>query len=148
MNALKNNSRFGLFPLEQFAREMDRWFEHPQWSEEGTYPMVYTPASVWEDDTHYYIELDVPGIPKDAFDIKVVENQLFVSAERKAPEEERHFIRNERPFGRFQRSFKLTSKIDDSSVEADLDNGVLRISMLKAPESRVRKIEIKSCDSK
>ena len=51
----------------------------------------------------------------------------------------------ERSYGAFQRSFRLPTEVDPDKVEARFENGLLKITLLKAPQaqSKVRKIEVK-----
>lgn len=143
MNALQNGSRFNLFSVGPLAQEMNRFFDNPMRRGSAQDITWFSPVSVWEDDSTFYFEFDLPGVPIESIDVKVADNHLHVSAERPFPEE-REYARQERIFGRFERSFKLTSRIDDNSMDAMLENGVLRITIAKAPEAQVKKIEIKS----
>lgn len=141
MNALQNGSRFNLLPVGNLAREMNRWFDDVS-GPARAHDMV-APVSIWEDDTHYHFEFDMPGILADDVDVKVVDNELHVNA-RRMISADRKFVRQERGFGEFERKFHLASNIDESSVEAELKLGVLRLTIAKAPESQVKKIEVKS----
>lgn len=148
MNALKNGSRFSLLPVEQFAQEMNRFFEGHPVSNGLLNQGFSSPVSIWETDTHYFVELDLPGITADDVELKVVDNHLMIRADRSTSQEltseEGKILRQERRFGRLERSFQLPSKINESEVEASLTNGVLRVSLAKAPESQVKRIEIKT----
>lgn len=148
MNALQNGSRFSLLPVEQFAQEMNRMMENQfgmgVHAHHGDFHM---PVSIWEDDTHYFFEFDLPGVSKEGLEVKVVDNTLHISAERTLNHQEKsensEFLRQERHYGRLERTFKLNAKIDEESINAELTDGVLRVTMTKAPESQVKKIEIK-----
>jgi HSP20 family protein len=142
MNAVSNGSRFNLLPMNAFSREMNRWID--ELSGEATHKGV-APTSAWEDDTHYHFEFDLPGVSIDQIDLRVVENVLHLSANRTV-DEGRSFILQERSFGEIERRFSLPVRIDESGISAEMQSGVLSVSVPKAPEAQVKKIEIRSND--
>lgn len=99
------------------------------------------PVSMWEDDDHLYVEMEVPGVAEQDLDITVLKDQLVLRAERKA-EEGRRYLYNSRPFGRFERMISLPEPIDAEQARAELEHGVLRISCAKRPESKPKKISL------
>ena len=148
MNALKNGSRFNLLPVEQFAQEMNRFFDGNLNRDLLASSASRSPVSIWENDTHFFLEMDLPGVPREDIELKVVDNHLVIKANRPAVlepcEQEAKCLLQERSFGDLERTFKMPSKISDSEVEACLTDGVLKVSLTKAPESQVKKIEIKT----
>ncbi len=142
MNALTNGSRLNLLPLSNLHREMNRWMD--QWADEAGTPSACTaPVSIWETDTHYHLQFDLPGFRTEDIDVKIQENVLHVSASRPVPSDVK-FLRQERPFGNIERHFALPSRVDQESIEATYQHGVLALAVAKAPEAQVKKIEIKS----
>jgi HSP20 family protein len=95
---------------------------------------TYTPAiNITEDETHYYLHLAVPGIPKEDLKINVEANKLTVSyttPTEDAPNQTK-FIRKEFGNASFTRTVKLSNRIDSSAIEASHTNGVLVISLAK-----------------
>lgn len=141
MNALlKNGSRFNLLPMNSFSREMNRWIDELTGDANVA---SHAPASIWESDSHYHLEFDMPGVVPEDVEVKILENTLHVSANRPAKSDV-NYLRQERHFGMVERQFSLPSRVDDSQIEAELNHGVLKITVPKAPESQVKKIEIKS----
>jgi len=141
MNApTTNGSRLNLLPMNVFARDMSRWIDELSSESKGA---GVAPTSIWESDTHYYLEFDLPGVVVDDVDLKVVENVLHITASRDVPEDV-SYIRQERSFGTIERQFGLPARIDESGIGASMNAGVLKVSVPKAPESQVNKIEIKS----
>lgn len=140
MNAVTSNgSRLNLLPMNVFSREMNRWID--ELSSEAKCAGV-APVSIWETDTHFHLEFDLPGVHVDDVDLKVVENVLHVTASRQAKGDVT-FLRQERQFGTIERQFSLPARIDESGIDAEMNSGVLSVSVPKAPESQVKKIEIK-----
>lgn len=107
---------------------------------------AYPPINLWEDDDHLYVESEIPGMEMDEFELFVNDdNQLTLQGERKQPSGKagtRH--REERSFGSFSRMIPLPVLVDGSAASADYKAGVLRISLPKKPESKPRRINVKS----
>ena len=100
------------------------------------------PASLWEADDRLHLEVDAPGVAKDAADVTYDKGVLTVRLERKAPEG-RKFHHNERGFGSLTRTLTLPETVDPDSIEAELTDGVLHVSIAKTPEAQPKKIELR-----
>ncbi len=82
---------------------------------------------------------------KGDLDITIKDGLLTINAERRLEEVEKEgqrVIRQERRFGKFVRSLRLGDDIDDQSVLAHFEDGVLNLELPKAEESKPRKIEV------
>ncbi|TWT95251.1 Spore protein SP21 [Botrimarina colliarenosi] len=101
------------------------------------------PASLWEADNRLHVELDVPGVAQDAVEVTVENGQLAIVVERTPSAEPPTYLYNERRFGKVTRSLDLPDTVDPESVEAELKNGVLHVSIAKRPETQPRKIEVR-----
>jgi len=101
-----------------------------------------------EGEFAYHVEVDLPGIKKEDVDIKIEDNTLLVSGERKVKNEvkEDDYYKVESSFGTFSRSFSLPNEIDIENIRAESQNGVLEVIIPKlktAEVDKVKKIEIK-----
>lgn len=103
---------------------------------------VRTPLSIWEADEAYHVELDLPGVEKDDIELTFEKGVLTISAERKAPEEDRKGLHEERLYGKVTRSLSLSEAVDADSITAELTNGVLHVSIAKVPEVQPKRITI------
>lgn len=103
----------------------------------------HLPVTIWEDDQRICLELDVPGFSRDAFDISFQNGQLWVSGERPVAREDGRYLHNERMFGSFRRGVTLPDVVDPGSTEAELEDGVLYITIMKKPEAQPLKISVK-----
>jgi len=101
------------------------------------------PASIWEADNTFHIELDAPGVAKEDVDLTFDKGSLQVTLERKAPEGERTNWHNERGYGKVSRSVSLPETVDPNTISAELMNGVLHISITKLPEAQPKKIDVR-----
>lgn len=102
-------------------------------------------VDVREDDEGYMIEADLPGFNKQDLSITYENNYLTISAKKDEIVEEKkaQFIRRERQFGEFRRTFYIEN-IDIEQVNAKFDNGILEIKINKVHSPSPRKnIEIK-----
>jgi HSP20 family protein len=100
-------------------------------------------VSLWQDDDHIYVEADLPGMADEDVEVTVHMGVLFIRGERKA-EPGRQYLYNGRTWGRFERAITLPDEVDTEAVQAELTQGVLRVSLPKRPEAKPRKITLKS----
>jgi HSP20 family protein len=102
------------------------------------------PVDIYEDEHSIQLKLEVPGIEEKDLDVKVENNVLTVSGERKFEKEEKeeNFRRVERRYGSFTRSFTLPNTVNAEDVSADYSNGVLKIKLGKRAEAKPKQIKV------
>lgn|SRR5262249_55639618 len=102
------------------------------------------PVDVYEDEHSITVQAEVPGIDEKDLDVRLENNVLTISGERKMENEEKqdNFHRIERSYGRFSRSFTLPSIVDTDRVNAQFENGVLKVMIAKREEARPKQIKI------
>ena len=102
------------------------------------------PVDVYEDEHSIQLKLEVPGIDEKDLDIKVENNVLTVSGERKFEKEEKeeNFRRVERRYGSFTRTFTLPSTVSTEDINANYENGVLKIRLAKRAEAKPKQIKV------
>jgi HSP20 family protein len=142
MNSLTTKNRLREFLPTNFA-EFDSFLN--QVLSPTSMRVGHHPAGLWEDENAYHVELDVPGVTRENIDITFDKGTLTVSAERKHEDSEktRKGWREERFYGKVTRSFTLPDTIDPESINAEMNDGVLRVSVAKSPAAQPRKVEIK-----
>ena len=102
--------------------------------------------SFWNDN--YVLEAELPGFKKEDISIDIDKDCLTISAERKSEEKgdkgDNGFVRRERYYGSFSRSFNIKG-IDTDAITAEYNDGVLTLTMPeKTPEvPAARRLEIK-----
>ncbi len=101
--------------------------------------------SLTEHETRYVIECDLPGVAQENVSLQIEDSVLTISGQRNASaaEENARVLFNERPGVKFSRHIPLAKDADQTSVDAELNNGVLRITINKRTELMPRKIEIR-----
>jgi len=133
--------------LRNLQREVDSLFDQffdRSGSDEGTSAVWSPRTDLVEKDDAFHLRLDVPGMSKDDISINLQNGTLTVSGERSSEktEEGEEYVRVERAFGNFHRTFRLPDAVDPDSIEAAYDNGVLSIHVPKTEENTRRQIEI------
>ncbi len=108
----------------------------------------YTPRTrISEDKDNFYINLEMPGIPKENVKIEVENNVLSIRGEKKQEKksEDHNLIMNEIVYGEFCRSFNLSKDIKIDDINAEFKDGLLNITLPKAEEAKpvVKEIKVK-----
>lgn len=100
-------------------------------------------ADVKETENEYVIEAEIPGADKDDIKLDLDDNSLTISVERKQEEKEerQNYIRRERRYGSYSRSFYVDN-IKHDSVKAEYKNGILKVTLPKKEEARGTKKRI------
>ena len=135
-------------PFDQLRREMDALFTRfgsaPASSEwQGVFPAV----NLYETSGAYMLTAELPGVEPGAIDVSVQGSTVTLSGERKidyAGHKEVSIHRRERQDGSFRRAFQLPTAIDADKIEAVHRNGVLMLSLPKAPEYQPRQIAVQA----
>lgn len=93
----------------------------------------------------FHIEIDMPGVKKKDIDVRINDNTLTVSAERKMKKEvkKNNYYHMESAFGRVERSFIIPEGIDGDKISAQYNNGRLTIDLEKEESFKPKAIEVK-----
>jgi len=105
----------------------------------------WAPAvDIYETANELVLTAEVPGIEEKDIEIKIEDNTLTLKGERKFEKEtkEENFHRIERSYGSFFRAFTLPSSIDPEKIQAEHENGVLRVVMPKRQELKPKMVKI------
>lgn len=127
---------------------MDRLFEDTfktAGEERELTPSTWAPAvDIYEDENNVVLSVEVPGVEEKDIDVNVENNTLTVKGERKFEKEDKkeNYHRIERAYGGFFRSFSIPHYVDVDKIEAEHENGVLKITMPKKAEMKPRKVKV------
>lgn len=104
-------------------------------------------CDIYEKDNTYHVEMDLPGFKKDDIKIELNNGNLTISAEKsndnEEKDEDKKYIRRERTYGKFSRTFYL-GDVNEDAIDASFNNGTLTISIPKVDEDKAKKfIDIK-----
>ena len=135
-------------PVDLLDREFNRMLNRFWGAGNAEVPSTLAPyaVDVHEDPDHFYVEAELPGFTKEDVDITLEDGVLTVRAERKEenrkPEQGRQPLHVERRWTRFERSFTLPTAVNENAVQAELTDGMLRITLDKREEVKPRKITV------
>jgi HSP20 family protein len=102
-------------------------------------------VTLWDAGPHLTLKADIPGVNDKDLNLQLTNDVLTVSGERRVAAPEGYSVhRQERTPTRFSRSFTLPCRVSAESINAALKDGVLTVTLPKAPESQPRQITVKS----
>ena len=104
-------------------------------------------CDIYEKGGDYHIEMDIPGFNKDEISVETKDGYLIIKAEKKnevnEEDKDKNYIRRERTYGKYERSFYL-GDLDEDKIDASFENGMLKLVVPKKEEVETKKvIEIK-----
>jgi len=106
---------------------------------------AWAPAvDIYETEHELVVKADLPDIDPKDLDIRVENNILTLRGERKFESKvaEDKYLRVERTYGSFSRSFSLANTVNSEAIKADYLNGVLTLSIPKREEAKPKQIRI------
>jgi HSP20 family protein len=127
-------------PMERLFRLYRNW-ELPS-DAEGELTGAY-PVDIREEDGKLVVDAEMPGFRREEVDVNIDKGVLTITAERKPAEVKGTRHLTERCYTRVERSFTLPDPVDESKVNAKLDDGVLHLELPQTEESKPRRIEVK-----
>ena len=106
---------------------------------------TWAPAvDIFESEGELVAKADLPGLEEKDIDVRVENNVLTVGGERKFEKNVTadNYLRVERTYGSFTRSFSLPDTINSEQIQATYDGGVLTVRMPKREESKPKQIKV------
>lgn len=103
---------------------------------------VAPPVDIYETRDGLVVLADLPGVSKDALDVRVDNNILTIRGRAD------HAVHKESTYREYElvnffRQFELSDKVDQQRISADLKHGVLTLTLPKAEEAKPRQIEVR-----
>lgn len=105
----------------------------------------WAPAvDIFETEHEMVVNADLPGVNPQDLDIRVESNILTIRGERKFENKvnEENYLRVERAYGSFSRSFSLANSVNSEAIKADYQNGVLTLTIPKREEAKPKQIKV------
>jgi len=138
-----NNKEYG---LDTFRRNVDKLFDDFFFlTPTSLFKNDWEPTvDVEEDDKSIRVKAEIPGIDEKDLDVKIENNILTLSGEKKEErkEEKKNYIFSERKFGSFSRSISLPEGIKTDKIKATFKKGLLNIEIPKEEVKESKKIAI------
>ena len=132
-------------PLHNLERQVDRLLQGVSMTLHGVrFGRSFPQVNLHETADSYVLMAEIPGSDVSQLDVTIAANCLTIKGTRLPPEEAREdaFRRQERFHGPWQRKIQLPDRVDEEGMRADYSNGVLRVTLPKAPSSEVRRIKV------
>ncbi len=132
--------------LSSLQEQMNRLFDTtmPRHGDESVLTSWAPAVDIYETENELVLKADLPEINEKDLDVRIENNTLTVRGERKFDREvkEDNYLRVERAYGSFSRSFSLPNTVDSEKIKADYRNGVLTVEMPKRAESKPKQVRV------
>jgi HSP20 family protein len=135
--------------MEEMERRLEdvfgRTFMPVIWRRTPVEEVGWVPAiEMFEKEDQFIVKAELPGMKEEDIDVSVVGETLTIRGQRKAESEvkEDDYYCCERSYGSFSRSIALPSTVDAKKIEASYEDGVLEVSLPKAPEVKPQKVAV------
>src|SRR5271167_4899331 len=127
---------------DQINRLFNEAFERV--SDEGNLTAWAPAVDIYETEHELVVKADLPDIKPEELDIRVENNILTIRGERKFEKNvsESNYLRVERSYGSFARSFSLANTVNSEAIKADYQNGVLTLNIPKREEAKPKQIKV------
>jgi HSP20 family protein len=106
---------------------------------------VWAPAvDIHETENELVVKADLPDVSEKDIDVRVENDMLTIRGERKLDQtvKEDSFLRVERAYGMFSRSFRLPRTVTTEGIQASYKNGVLEVTLPKRAEAKARQVKV------
>lgn len=134
--------------LASLEQQINQLFEGTRHTNQPSHNSWSPAVDIYETTSSFVLTAEVPGVSSEGIDVKVVDNQLTLRGERRWDREgcaevgSEQFHRLESAYGKFERSFNLSERIDVANISASLDKGVLTVELPKrTPKVQQIKVE-------
>jgi HSP20 family protein len=132
--------------IDQIQRQLNRVFN--EFSGDNVSSNWSVPVELEETETQFMVRALLPGIDRNKIDISITREQVSIAGEyvRSAPEETKYRLYSEFPNGQFRRTFSLSVPVLNESATADYTDGVLILTIPKAPEAIDKVVKLSLSD--
>ena len=132
--------------LSTLQDQVNRLFEtnFPARSDNSALTTWAPAVDIYETENELVIKADLPEMDEKELDVRVENNMLTLRGERKFEEKvkEDNYLRIERTYGSFSRSFSLPNTVNTEAIKAEYKNGVLRVELPKRAESKPKQVKV------
>lgn len=135
---------WNLSSVNDFFHEFDRLWNEVTTSLGSAWPAGAYPYDLYETGDSLVLEMAVPGLRKDDLEVRLEGNRLTIRGtypEAQGSEERRYWSRG-LPRGSFVQSLTLPASVEVEKIQATITDGLLRLTLPKVEQARVRKIAI------
>jgi HSP20 family protein len=139
-------SRFEPFRTNSVQEQLNRLFNEAfdRSSDESSITTWAPTVDIYETEHELVVKADLPDIKPEELDIRVENNILTIRGERKFEKKvnESNYLRVERAYGAFSRSFSLANTVNSDAIKAEYKDGVLTLTIPKREEAKPKQIKV------
>lgn len=132
--------------FKTLQEEINALFDVDQFSSSaGLFDHNVSPAiDVVEGEHEFSVSCELPGLDRKDIDVSIASNVLTIKGEKKEDKEEKEnrYYKKETWSGSFQRTVPLPSSVDMNKIDAQLEDGILTITLQKKEEARPKQISV------
>jgi HSP20 family protein len=132
--------------LSNLQEQVNRLFETSfQGRADHSALTTWAPAvDIYETENELVLKADLPDMNEKDLDIRVENNMLTIRGERKFENEvkQENYLRVERAYGTFSRSFSLPNAVNTEAIKADYNHGVLTVQLPKRAEAKPKQVKV------
>ena len=145
-NGSERNSSLGFSSLPSISSWMDdilnKNFGNEFMSNFNT-GITLPAVNVLDNDNEYVVEMAVPGLKKDDFEINLDNQMLSISAELETTSEEskQNYTRREFGYSSFKRTFSLPETVETDNIKAKYEDGLLKVLLPKRDEAKKKPLK-------
>lgn len=101
-------------------------------------------VDIYETENELVIKADLPEVSEKDIDVRIENNMLTIRGERKFEQKvkEENYLRVERSYGSFGRSFSLPATVNAEAIKAEYKNGVLTVAVPKRAEAKPKQVKV------
>ena len=132
---------------ERMNRLIDQTLSRTRSDTELTATGAWAPAvDLYETDRDFILKAELPGVDQDDIELSIDDDRVTLRGERRLKEavSEKQFLRMERAYGAFHRTFELPASADADAVKAEFKKGILTVTIPKRASEKSRQIPIES----
>lgn len=128
--------------MRRLQSQVNQLFQSAAAPQAGSFPYV----NVYANPDAITVTAELPGVSEGDLDLSVHRDTLSIRGERKDAgiEEAKGYHRRERRIGRFVRTLSLPYAVDPEQVEAEMKNGVLRLTLRRPESDKPKRIRVKA----
>jgi HSP20 family protein len=135
-------------PMFTLQQRLNRLFEDtflPLGAEPFSMAAWSPSCDIYETESEIVVKAEIPGVKKEDVKLSLQDNVLTLSGERKFEEETKkeNYVRVERGYGSFTRSFTLPTYVDAKKISAEFKDGLLEVKLPKSEAAKPKEVEIK-----
>lgn len=129
-----------------FNHSLRRFFDGNLWDSDNAKTMGTVPVNVRETEQQYEVDVIAPGCKKEEFHVQVLANELSISfnqnQEKKQTDEKAGWVRTEFVQRSFSRSFTLDDTVNTNEINAQYEDGILKVILPKNEKAKPRILSI------